>query len=139
MGSGKRKLLWLLALLAILAVVGMELALWRNHVNVLPPPPPEAAVPPITLPATTSNLSVSIRLPNEAIAAALEDAIPKTFPFDTKNGARVYGSPSRGPITVTTDVAKNRVVVSTRVAGRVHVEKTVVVRVSVGVDVSGTI
>jgi Domain of unknown function (DUF4403) len=145
MYSGRLKPWWLLLLIPVIVLLGIELVLWWNHVKVLPPPPPEKAISQITLQATRSIVSVPVSLPTKAIAAVLEGPtpgkgpIPGTFPFDSKNGARAYGSPSRGPITVTADVARKRVVVSTPVSGRVQVEKTVVVRASVGIDVSGSI
>jgi Domain of unknown function (DUF4403) len=139
MHSAKFKLWWLLVLIPVLAFIGIQLVLWWNHFEVLPPEPAKSAIASIVLPAATSHLSAPVSFQTSAIAAVLEAAIPKTFPFDSKNGARAFGSPSRGPVTVSTDVAKKRVAVATPVSGRVQVEKTVVVRVSVGIDVSGSI
>jgi hypothetical protein len=136
---GKFKSWWILLLVPLMALGAIESVLWWNHVEVLPPQPPKAAVAQLTLPASTSHLAVPVSFPTKAIATVFETTIPKSFPFDSKNGARAYGSPSRGPITVKNDVSAKRVIVSTHVSGRVQVEKKVIVNVSVGIDVSADI
>jgi hypothetical protein len=130
---------WAAAVALIAGLVAGAFALRGSHVDVAPEPPSSSAAP-LTLPATTSFLSIAVTCPDSAIAAQLENAIPKSFPFDVRNGERVYGSPSRGPIKVENDVGAKRVVVSTPVGGRVQVEKKIAfINASVGIDISGGI
>jgi hypothetical protein len=137
------------SLLVVAVITSLALvALQRSHVDVAPPPP-KGSTASVTLPPTTSHLAVAATCPKTAIAAQLENAIPKTFHFDVNSdGFHVYGSPSRGAITVATDVAARRVSASTPVSGRVQVEKRVKIdllltkidqNASVGIDVSGGI
>ena len=113
------------------------------------PAPPSGADSPTRFPTTTSHLALAATFPKAAIAAQLEAAIPREFHFDTtSDGWRVFGTPSRGAIAVENDVAGGRVTASSRVSGRVQVEKRIRVNLlvgeinqvaSVGIDVSGTI
>src|SRR5262249_52581610 len=125
--------------LVVLLIVVVALFLSRSDVSVVPEPP-KSATSPVELPATTSLLSVAISCPKTTIAERLDAAIPKSYQFDVdSSGARAFGNPGRGPINVAIDPAARRVAVSTSVAGRVQVEKTVIVKISVGIDVSGHI
>jgi hypothetical protein len=141
-GNQRPKLLRLAIFCALVAVGGLALALWfpRSHVDVSPPEPPRGDIAPISLPPTASHLSLAVSFPTSEIAPILEKELPKTFKFDVdKKGVRAYGSPSRGPVSVKTDVGARRVVASAPVLGKVQVEKTIVLKVSAGIDVSSDI
>ncbi len=114
------------------------------------PAPPKGTGPAGSFPATTSSMSLAATFPRAAIAKQLENAIPRSFHFDVNSrGARAFGTPSRGPITVSIDPVNKRVSASTPVSGRVQVEKRVIIDLpligrinrvaSVGIDVSGVI
>jgi hypothetical protein len=142
MSVGQRRKYVAGAILCVLlggAVFG-TVYLWRSgQVKILPPAPTGLASQP-SLPPTTSYLSAAVSISDAAIAAKLEKVIPKTFPFDSRGDARVYGSPSRGPIAVHINAGPKQVTASTHVGGRVQVEKKIVfVNASVGIDVSGSI
>jgi hypothetical protein len=75
-----------------------------------------------------SHLSLAASFPRTAIAAQLENAIPRSFHSDVNSGGvRAYGTLSREAVTVVNDVANKRVSATTRVSGRVQVEKRVVI------------
>ena len=131
--------LWLGAILVAVAAVCLVIGMWWGHVTVSPPPPPKSDGASSDLPPTTSVLSVSVNLPVNAINAILEEKVPKTFKFDKTDGVRAYGEPSRGAITVRDDVQAKRVYFSTPVSGKVQVEKQVIVKISVGINVKGGI
>jgi|GEM_PF-3882899 len=121
----------------VVVIIGGMGVLWANHVTVVPAP--ESAVD-LPLLATMSHVSAPVTVLTSDIAAALEKAIPKSFPFDTRGDAHVYGNPSRGQITVANDVSAKRGSATTRVFGRVQVEKKVgAVNAVVGIDVTGSI
>jgi hypothetical protein len=124
-----------LAALVLVAAAALFVLTPKNVAPARPDPTPHQT----DLPKTTCNLSLPVKLPKAAIAAQLEKAIPRSFQFDVNNDARVYGNPSRGDIAVHIKPAEKRVDLSTTVGGRVQVEKQIVVKISVGVDVSGTI
>jgi hypothetical protein len=104
----RKKRYWLLILLVPATLVLAAIALQRSHVKVIPDPP-KGATAPLELPATTCHLSVATSAPKSAITSELEKAIPKTFPFDiNRDGTRVYGTASRGPINITIEVRRQR-------------------------------
>jgi len=136
--QGKSKL-WLGAIVAVAAAACVGIVFWWGHTTVSPPPPPKSDSASVELSATTSVLSLAANLPVNAIKAILEEKVPKSFKFDSKNGVRAYGEPSRGAITVRDDVPAKRVYFSAPVSGRVQVEKQVILKMSVGIDVRGGI
>jgi hypothetical protein len=106
------------------------------------PTPPKGADAAVTFPATTSHLSLTVTFPKAAIQSQLdnEKVIPKSFHFDVTDGVRAYGAPGRGPVEVTIDPAAKRLSASTRVSGRVQVEKRILgATPNVGIDVSGRV
>src|SRR5579862_8458368 len=100
--------LWLVGGIVVACAVGSGL-FWWARVKVAPPPPPKKTFPTLEMPAVASHLSINASLTTKAIAALLENEIPKTFKFDERNDVHVFGSPSRGAINVTSDVAAKRV------------------------------
>jgi hypothetical protein len=114
--------------------------LWRaSQIVVLPAAPTGQAAPP-SIPPTTSYLSANVSMSDAAIAAELEKVVPKSFHFDVRGDARVYGTPSRGAVSVHINPGGSQVVVSMPVGGRIQVEKRIaIVNASVGIDVSGGI
>ena len=143
------KLTWIAIVLAGLSACQPRAGADDSEPVKITPAPPKGADSPDRFPTTTSRLALAATFPKEAIAAQLEAAIPREFHFDTtSDGWRVFGTPSRGAITVEIDAAGERVTASTRVSGRVQVEKRIRVNLlvgeinkvaSVGIDVSGTI
>ncbi len=143
---GKHAVLTVVSISAVGVVAAIMLH--PSHVSVVPDPPTSATIP-LELPATASHLSLAVTCPKTAITALLENAIPNTFQFDVNSGgARAYGSPSREPLNVAFDAAAGRVSISTRVSGKVQVEKRVKIDLlvtkinelaSVGINISGSI
>lgn len=135
---------WYIAVIIVLGgLLGAAAqSIWprRKDVTVNPDTPQKASAT-LELPSTASHLSATLTCPATVIATQLEAAVPGSFHFDVNSGGvRAYGTPGRGPITVTIDPAAKRVSASTPVTGRVQVEtKVLVFNVSVGIDVSGGI
>jgi hypothetical protein len=130
---------WLVLPIAVVAVASIGFSL-LGRARVLCPEPPRSKVAPVTLPATTSYLPVSLHVPTHSIVALLETAVPKAFTLDVQKDVHVHGVPSRGPITVENDEAQRRVLVSMPLAGRVEVETRLPLpHASVGLDISGGI
>jgi Domain of unknown function (DUF4403) len=135
----KKSMLGLLAVFIGVAVAGVAVGLWLSDVSVAPIPPPEHPKADFAMPSTTSSLSVAVTSPTASIKAILEQAVPKSFKFDDNHGVRAYGEPTRGEITVVTDIAGKRVNLSSPVTGKVQVEKQVLVKISVGIETKGSI
>jgi hypothetical protein len=132
--AARRSRLWLVAIILLCGLAGFALVRWWGHVDVMPAPPTGLQAP-MQLPATTSHFSIVLDFPVKAIEAQL-NAIPKSFHFDSGGNPRVYGNPSRGPITVSIDAAAKRVQASMPAQGRVQAEAQFLARWSVGIDVS---
>lgn len=135
----KRYTLWLVLLIGAVVIAGIALPrAFRTHV--VCPEPPRSAVAPLALPATISYLPVSLHVPTHAVAALLENAVPKGFTLDVQKDVHVHGTPCRGPITVENDLTGKRVSVSMPMSGRVMVEKKLPFGdAAVGLDVTGGI
>jgi hypothetical protein len=141
--NGKARLGLLVAFAgsALVCVLGGLFAAFRfGHVTVMPEPPRDADVATaFSIPATTSQMALVAHLPRSAIAQELEAVLPRSFIFDTTSAARAYGSLSRGPVVVRHDVASQRIEVSAPVSGKVEVEKKLLAKIGLGLDISGTI
>jgi hypothetical protein len=131
--------LWLGAIVATAAAACVGILFWWGHATVSPPPPPKSDGASSDLPVTTSVLSLAANLPVSAIKAILEEKVPGSFKFDEHKDVRVYGELHRGGISVRDDPQAKRVYFSAPVSGKVQVEKQIIVKISVGIDVRGGI
>ena len=66
---------------------------------------------------TTSNLSLAVDLPIEAIKKILEEQVPNPIKFDGTNDWHVYGDLPRQPISVHVDAKTKKINLTTSVAG----------------------
>src|SRR5580658_1472262 len=116
--SRKGKFVWAIFFVLVTgAVLGAAYISWASRVAIFPAAPISSVAQP-SLPLTTSYLPVGLSISDAAITAELEKVIPKSFPFDARGDARVYGSPARGPVSVHIDGGASQVVVSMPIAGR---------------------
>ncbi len=134
-----KSILWIGANVVIAAAACLGILLYWGHANVSPPPPPKNDDASRDLPETTSILSLSANLPLNSIKVILEEKVPKSFKFDDHQDIHVYGELHRGAISVRDDPQAKRVYFSAPVSGRVQVEKQVIFKISIGIDVSGGI
>jgi Domain of unknown function (DUF4403) len=139
-GRGHQRVAVAIVCVLVAGAVFGAVSLWRaSQIKILPAAPSGRVSPP-SIPPTTSYLSAGVSISDAAIAAELEKVVPKSFHFDVRGDARVYGTPSRGAVSVHINPGGSQVVVSMPVGGRIQVEKRIaIVNASVGIDVSGGI